>query len=359
MSLFNKSVVVAGSVALAAGMAAAPASAQFYKGKTLNVIINYGAGGNTDIQGRSVMRFMGEYIAGKPRVVVKNMPGAGGIVATNYLALAGKRDGSMVGVFTFASIPEIIGDKALKVKHADFVFIGAIGQQQIVHVRKDILPGGDPKRFVEITKVFKSAGHAPSSSKDIAIKLTLGLLGIKHEHVTGFKSAGDIRRAILQNSIQYTEDSLTGYYAAVYPTLIKTGISVPLWHVGVNTKDGGLAHAKTVEDSIPTFLEVYKSKHGPKAVPSGVAWQAYRLLASTRQTLRIIVAPKGIPKKAVDDLREAWSKTTKDKGYLAEYQKLNNSALEALVGQEAEDVVADILDVKPDVRTYIRKLAGM
>lgn len=357
MILHHKSASRVGAAIVLGALIAAPAQAQFYRGKTLNVLINYDAGGNTDIQGRSVLRFMGDYIPGKPRIVVKNMPGAGGIVGTNYLGKAAKRDGTMMGIFTFAFMGELLKDKALTVSHKDFIMVGAIGQQQIAHVRKDVSPGiSKPTDFLKVNKVFKSAGHAPTSSKDVSIRLTLGLLGIKHEHVTGFKSAGPIRRAILQNNIQYTEDSLTGFYAGVNPTLVKPGISIPLWHVGVPTEDGLIRHAATVDKDIPTFLDIYRAKHGKDAVPPGVQWQAYLKLAQSRQALRIIVLPKGTPAAAVDALREAWGKTTKDKGYLAEYHKLNNSDLEPLVGAEADSVMASILDVKPDVAAFFQTL---
>jgi len=348
---------LAGAASLLCALTAAPAGAQYYRGKTLTTIINYEAGGNTDIQGRSVLRFMGDYIPGKPRIVVKNLPGAGGIVGTNYLGTAAKRDGTAMGILTFAFMGELLKDKALTVSHKDFIMVGAIGQQQIAHVRKDVAPGiKTPVDFLKVTQVFKSAGHAPTSSKDISIRLTLGLLGIKHDHVTGFKSAGPIRRAILQNGIQYTEDSLTGFYAAVNPTLIKPGVSIALWHVGVPTKDGLITHAPTVDKDIPTFLDIYRAKYGKDAVPPDLQWKAYLKLAQSRQALRILVLPKGTPKAAVDALRTAWDKTTKDKGYLAEYHKLNNSDLEALVGAEADSVMAEILDVKPDVAAYFQTL---
>jgi tripartite-type tricarboxylate transporter receptor subunit TctC len=345
-------------VAALCGVAAGPAAAQFYKGKTLNVIINYGAGGNTDVQGRSVLRFMENYIPGKPRIVVRNMPGAGGAVATNYLVDAGKKDGTMMGVFTIAIMPELTKSKEPKVSHRDLTYIGAIGQQQIAHVRKDVGGGtvNNAADFLKVTKSFKSAGHAPTSSKDISIRLTLGLLGMKHDHVTGFKGANSIRRAILQNNIQYTEDSLTGYYNGVVPLLIKEGVSVPLWHTGVPTADGGLASADTVDKSIPNFLQVYQMKYGKGAMPAAAPWGVYRKLAQTRQILRIIIMPKGVPQEAVAALREAWMKTTKDKGYLAEYHKQNASDLEPLDGEGARKVVEDLLDVKPDVQKYMQTL---
>jgi len=351
-------IALGAGVAALCGIAAVPATAQFYKGKTLNVIINYGAGGNTDVQGRSVLRFMEEYIPGKPRIVVRNMPGAGGIVGTNYLVKAAKKDGSVIGVFTIAMMGELSQDKALTVSHKDMIYIGGIGQQQIAHVRKDVLEGGiqKPTDFLKVTKVFKSAGHAPTSSKDVSIKLTLSLLGMKHDHVTGFKGANDIRRAILQDSIQYTEDSLTGYYSGVNPILVKPGVSVPLWHVGVPTEDGGLKRADTVDKDIPTFLEMYQAKHGAGKIPQGPGWKAYRKLAQMRQILRVIVMPKGVPKEAVDDLRAAWMKTTTDKGYLAEYKKQNSSDLEPLDGPGTQAVVEDLLDVSPEVEKFLQSM---
>jgi len=340
-------------------VAMAPAQAQFYKGKTLNVIINYGAGGNTDIQGRSVLRFMGAHIPGKPRIVVKNMPGAGGVVGTNYLGTAAKRDGTVLGIFTFAFMAELMADKALTVSHKNFSYVGAIGQQQIAHMRKDVPPGlNKPTDILKVTKVFKSAGHAPTSSKDISIQLTLGLLGIEHQHVTGFKSAGPIRRAILQNDIQYTEDSLTGYYSGVNPILVKPGISIPIWHVGVPTADGGLAHAPSVDKAIPTFLDVYQAKFGKGSRPKGLAWEAYRKLAQSRLALRILLLPPGAPKQAVDDLRAAWDATTRDKGYLAEFKKQNNSDLEPMSGAESQAMIADFMTVSPDLRKYLQGISA-
>lgn len=348
-----------GAALLCGAIAAMPAQAQFYKGKTLNVIINYGAGGNTDIQGRSVLRFMGKYIPGNPRIVVKNLPGAGGVVGTNYLGEAARNNGTVMGIFTFAFSAEIMDDPALRVSHKDFIMVGAIGQQQIAHVRRDVVDGGikQPFDFLKVKKVFKSAGHSPTSSKDISIKVTLQMLGIKHQHVTGYKSASPIRRALLQNDVQYSEDSLTGFYSRVHPILVKPGHSIPLWHVGVPTPDGGLKAAATVDKNIPTFLDMYKAKHGKDAMPSGLPWKTYLKFAQSRQALRILLLPPGTPKDAVAALRAAWAKTTKDSGYLAEYRKQNNSDLVPQIGEDAQKVMNRILTVTPDVKAYLKKVS--
>ena len=111
---------------MTAAVGTVPAEAQFYKGKTLNVVINYGAGGNTDVQGRTLMRYMEKYIPGSPKIVVRNKPGAGGAVGANYLGQGAPRDGSFMGVFTTPWMHEASGSKALTVTLKDFQYIGAI-----------------------------------------------------------------------------------------------------------------------------------------------------------------------------------------------------------------------------------------
>ncbi len=333
---------------------AVPADAQFYKGKKLNVVINYGAGGNTDVQGRTLMRYMEKYIPGKPTIIVRNKPGAGGSVGANYLGGGAPTDGSFMGVFTTPWMYQAVGSKALTVNLVDFQYVGAIAQQQVAHVRKEILLGSGPFAILKGTKPFKSAGHGPRSSKDTGIKLTLRLLGVKHEHVTGYKGSNRIRRAILQNEVQYTEDSVAGYYGKVEALLIKPGISVPVWQVGDLQPDGSIKRSPTISGDIPTFYETYVKKFGKK--PSGLDWEVYKLIAGARQFLRIIILPKGAPKAALNDLRAAWGKTQKDAGYLAEYRKKNKSALVARSGDDAKRRIAAALNVKPEVRAHIRSI---
>jgi len=71
-----------------------------YKGKTLNIVVNYAVGGPTDIEARLVGRHLAKHIPGQPVIVVNNMAGAGGIVGHNYLGEVAKADGLTMGYFT-------------------------------------------------------------------------------------------------------------------------------------------------------------------------------------------------------------------------------------------------------------------
>src|SRR4029450_318350 len=109
-------------VAFAAAVCADTACAQFYKGKTVTMIINYPAGGPTDIEGRIVAQHLPAHIPGKPTIVIKNVGGAGGVIGTNQLGEAAP-NGDTIGFFTLDIIAQLLGNPALRVNYADFVMI--------------------------------------------------------------------------------------------------------------------------------------------------------------------------------------------------------------------------------------------
>ncbi len=95
--------------AVACALAASPASAQFYKDKTLTLLVNYGAGGNADTEARVYQHFLPKYIPGNPNVIIENAPGAGGLKAMNMLGLhiGSKADGLTAGYFTIGALAPI------------------------------------------------------------------------------------------------------------------------------------------------------------------------------------------------------------------------------------------------------------
>src|SRR5689334_6513902 len=74
-------------LAAALALPAAPALAQFYKDKTLTLLVNYGVGGNADTEARVYQQHLAKYIPGHPTIIIRNMPGAGGVTAMNQLGL--------------------------------------------------------------------------------------------------------------------------------------------------------------------------------------------------------------------------------------------------------------------------------
>ena len=123
---------------------AAPALAQFYKDKTLTLLVNYGVGGNADTEARVYQQRLAKYIPGHPAIIIRNMPGAGGVTAMNQLGLniGSQPDGLTLGYFTMSATVLITDDPVLKIKVDDLVPIAASRGWNLAYARKDIVPGG-------------------------------------------------------------------------------------------------------------------------------------------------------------------------------------------------------------------------
>ncbi len=112
-------------IGLAVSMTAQAQTAPIAGGKTITMIIAYGTGGGYDIYGRLVARHLGKHLPGTPTVVVKNMPGAGGLVAANSLYNISPKDGSELGVVSQnVALAQLIDKESVKYDARAFTWIG-------------------------------------------------------------------------------------------------------------------------------------------------------------------------------------------------------------------------------------------
>src|SRR5262245_2056646 len=122
-----QTMIVFGS--LLASLISAPAQAQsvadFYRGKTVNVLIGAGAGGEYDLQARLVARHIGKHIPGNPLVVPQNMIGAGGIKMANYLFVQAPRDGTYIGMLgNYFPTTQAVGGQGVQYDAVKFLWLG-------------------------------------------------------------------------------------------------------------------------------------------------------------------------------------------------------------------------------------------
>src|SRR4029077_5661306 len=97
----RRCAILAAALLLALTRAAAADDVEnFYRGRTLTVVISFSVGGGYDLYARVLARYLGKYIPGHPTIVPANMPGAGGLRASNYLYTAAAKDGSVIGTFS-------------------------------------------------------------------------------------------------------------------------------------------------------------------------------------------------------------------------------------------------------------------
>src|SRR5262245_9323501 len=105
-------------------LAQAQPVADFYRGKSLRMLIGYGPGGGYDLYARLVAEFLGKHIPGNPTIVPQNMPGGGSFVAAKFLAEAAPKDGTVFGSLAQTLALDSVINPATKIDMAKFAYLG-------------------------------------------------------------------------------------------------------------------------------------------------------------------------------------------------------------------------------------------
>jgi hypothetical protein len=351
----KRTIAVALAIVVAAGLSAAPAGAQFYKGKTLTLLVNYGVGGNIDTEARILARHLPKHIAGGPTIVIQNTPGAGGLHAMNLLGLniKSRADGLTAGFFTISPTAPLIDDPALKIKMwENYVAIGGATGWTVAYARRDTPPG-----LQKPTKIY-FGGYSRGASHDTRIRLALEVMHLPYQAVTGFPSAGDINKAFQQNEINMTSSSLPAYQTQVVPNIIATGIGLPLWHYAVIGPDGQPAGKEAlIKQGIPVYTDVYRDAFG--TMPSGEKFDALLLMNDIATKLqRGFFLPKGAPEEAIADLRRGYRALAGDPDFVADYERITKEKPDFVGAEEVERVFESMRTVRPDVRKVLKESIG-
>jgi hypothetical protein len=341
--------------------AASPASAQFYKDKTLTLLINYAAGGNADTEARVYQRHLARHIPGRPTVIIRNVAGAGGATAMNQLGLniGSQPDGLTVGYFTMSATSTIIDDPVLRIKVSDFIPNVAAPGWNVVYARRDIVPGGHakPADFQRATNIF-AGGYARPTSHDTRLRLALEIMNKPYTMVTGFPGTAQINKAMLQNEINFTGSSLPGFTTQAIPQIINPGVGVVLFHHPVIGPDGNpLGNPKLEKQGMMTFYDFYVQAFGKP--PTGPKYEALFLMndISTKMQ-RGVFLPKGSPTEATDALRAAFHAVEKDKAFIEDYLKITGEEPDHVVAEEVERIFERIRKVDPEVKRVLRESVG-
>lgn len=193
------------------GTVAAESPAEFYKGRTVSLILSSGTGGGYDTLGRLVAKHLPRMTPGSPNIVVKNMPGAGGIVATNYLYASAEKDGSVIGgVSNNTPLEPLYGTKQVRYDATKFNWLGSpateIGLLIVWHTH--------PATTVELAKKHEIAvgSSGAASTPSFYARILNDLLGTKLKIVVGYKGQNDAFLAMERGE-------LDGYPSTFYSSL--------------------------------------------------------------------------------------------------------------------------------------------
>jgi putative tricarboxylic transport membrane protein len=327
--------------------------APFYQGKTLNFVINFAAGGPTDIEGRIFAKHIGKHIPGQPTITVQNMGGGGGLTAVNYLGEVAKPDGLTAGYFTGSLFQHQIKDPALRVDIAKFGFITGVHGVTVSYMRSDAAPGiKKPADFVKAQK-FRAAGLGISSSKDVRFRLSFDILGLKYDYVTGYNSSSDARLAVQRNEAQYHDETLPSYRAAVEPQMVKTGMVTSIYYTDLVAPSGEILVSRDVPELQP-FTYYYKEIFGKP--PSGIKYEALKAanMSSTNMTRMVLVPPKA-PPEMITTLRQAFDSLAKDQDFLEDAIKTMRFQPRFEVGQSGEVLFQRASQTSPEIINFLRQ----
>jgi tripartite-type tricarboxylate transporter receptor subunit TctC len=341
--------IIAGLIALAA-VSPQSASAQYYKGKTLTLIINYPPGGPTDIEGRVVAQHLPDHVPGHPTVVVKNVGGGSGLLGSNQLGDA-TPNGETIGFLTVETIGEILDNPGIRTRFSDFALIGGVAAPLVVYMRRDTPPGISVGADVMKAKDFKTLSLNVQSINTVGLTLGLDLLGLHYQAVPAYLGLKEVETAILQNVGQMADTSLSGWTGSVEPTM--GNIVIPLWQLSPRAKDGSYPRSPAVPE-IPTFEEFYASVMGGKSPAGDIRYEVLRATSDPQLAMfRVILMPPKAPADVVATMRSAFGEMWQDPQFLADYTKVLHTQPTLVSGSEGQQVLTDLGTVRPEIKNFL------
>ena len=340
-----------------ATLAAGPASvADFFAGKRISIVVNFDAGGPADIEARLIARHIAKHIPGNPVVIVQNMGGAGGMVGARWLGEKANRDGTVAGYLTGAPQRYALNPEKFATDLRTYQYIAYMPNGRIHFVRTDLAPGIKTGLDVLKAEGVVAGGLSSDSSKDMAMRLVLDLLGVKYKYVTGYNSTARAMLAFQRGEINLWSDSPSIYTNSVEPTLVRTGQAVPICYDPF-FRDGRYVVPKQMKTipivSCPDLLRQTKG-----AMPTGEAADAYlSLLGFAGIIYRTLVMPPEVPKESVDALRAAMRRLNDDADYQADAARTIGESPEYLAGDEINAEAVELMTIAPAMKKYLNDYA--
>jgi putative tricarboxylic transport membrane protein len=348
-SVFTRPAVLA-LAALLALAARAQADEPFYKGKRLTLLINFAAGGPTDIEGRLFAKYLVKHIEGRPGVIVQNMDGAGGLIGAQYLGEIAPRDGTVLGYLSGSAWLYVSDPDRWRVDFRKYEFVAYQPGTTVHYIRTDVAPGMHTPADIAKAQGLIAGGLSADTSKDLRLRLALDMLGVRYQYVTGYRSSPPARLALQRGEISMFSESPPSYRSVVEPSLVKTGQAMPVFYDEV--ADPPPPQKQLEGLTIPSFPQLYREIKG--APPSGRLFEAYRVLYDMNSTLqRMITLPPGTPPAALEALRSGIEGVNNDKEFAAEAVKLIEFAPDYPTAPDMSQKVRAMMVASPQMRDFI------
>jgi tripartite-type tricarboxylate transporter receptor subunit TctC len=324
-------------IALLATTARAEEVADFYRGRSLTLIIGYSAGGGYDAYARVLARHMGKHIPGHPTIIAQNMPGAGSLRSANFLYNVAPKDGTAIGHFSRGLAMEpLIGTSSTQFDARRFTWLGSGTDEVSVCVTWH---ASRVKTWHDaLTIPFTVAGEGSGSDPDIFSAVLKNAFGAKLKLVSGYPGSAEVALAIERGEVD-------GRFGWSWSSL---KLLKPDWVAGKRINIiTQLALEKSRElDHVPLVFDFAGNDRQR---------QILKLVLSRQSMARPFAAPPDLPEDRKQALRKAFDATMADAEFLAEARR-RGLEVNPVSGAEIDKLVNELYRTPPDIVAEVRKM---
>jgi len=341
--------------ALAGALFYPPAqAAEYYDGKTVTVLVGLAPGGTVDTFARQFGAAWQKYIPGKPKIIVKNMTGGGGMKATNYLYEAAQKDGLTIMWGPWLPIAQALQYKGFKARYERFAFLGGTPDVRVSYARTDSVPGG-LKKPTDIMKAkgLVVGGNAATGMAHLSARIPLDVLGVDYRQIVGYRGGSRIFLALQQGEVEYTGTSI-GTFRRRSGDYVKSGKAMGLFYLVPVESDGSFERNRHIAE-MPAFPDFYRQVFG--RMPSGPKWDALNWFTTLIGTMNYVgLAPPGTQPRAVADLRKGYEAASKDRTFIEQWIQHNGIPPEFVGTERGEKAIASLANTDPKILATFKEL---
>lgn len=305
----------------------------FYKGKTVRIIVGFSAGGGFDTYARALARHMGKHIPGSPTVAVENMTGAGSLIAANHVYKVAKPDGLTIGHFIGGLfLGQVLGQPGIEFDARKFEFIGAPISDHVVCAMTKASGITSIDQWMAAKTPVKMGGIAPgTSTPDNATRILRAALNLPIQLVSGYKGTADVRLAAEGGEIA---GGCWGW----------DSVSVT-WRKGLEAGNVVIvlqANRRIHPDlpNVPQAIKFAKTEEARKMIDVGIHGDS--------DIVRTYTLPPATPKDRVAALRKAFNATLKDPEFVADAKK-SRLNIGPIPVEDIEKDIAGLFKLEPSL----------
>jgi len=315
------------------------ASDDFFKGKTVRIIVGFTAGGAFDAYARALARHLGRHIPGNPTFIVENMPGAGTLVAANHVYKVAKPDGLTIGNFIGGVVMgQILGRPGIEFDALRFEYIGAPMKDNPVCAFSKASGITSIEKWMASKAPVKVGATGPGATTHDVPLILKATLGLPVQVIAGYKGPTELVLAV-------EGGELTGVCNAWESLRVTSIRAIEAGDLVVVVQ--AIPHAHPELPRVPLAINLARTDEARQLIQAGIH--------DITAIIRPYVLPPGTPKERVQMLRAAFVDTLKDPQFVADARK-SKLDIDPLTGEELERTVGRLLRMNPATLAKLKEV---